>query len=386
MGAWGAVATAALLVPLLTACSPPIVFVVTTTDDGVDADPGDGICATTGGDCTLRAAVQEANAASGPVRIELSAGHVYLLSIPGLREDGSATGDLDTWADNLTVEGHGSGIDASAGSTVPLRSRDRVWDHHAGRLDLNELVLGNGRADDGGGGVRVAAGVVRITDSAVVGNTVWGGDHVDPRGIGIELLDGVLTIWSSAIRANTQTEDHDGVSAAIYQAGGSLVLYQAEVSENYSWSSTSSTGPGFHAGIYQEAGYALISTSRIADNRRSLNGIDWYGDGIHAEGTLDVFLSLISGNTTDVSGNGSIRLGGDRVQRCSASAATSIGYNRYDTLACTADPTDSSDYSAVIDQIPVGTPTLCDASTPPDVDDQPRPVGPACDVGYHELG
>lgn len=46
-------------------------FTVTTTFDtwgagASDANPGDGICATAGGECTLRAAIEEANARPGP--------------------------------------------------------------------------------------------------------------------------------------------------------------------------------------------------------------------------------------------------------------------------------------------------------------------------------
>ena len=36
-------------------------FTVNTTDDDVDVAPGDGICTTAGGTCTLRAAIQETN-------------------------------------------------------------------------------------------------------------------------------------------------------------------------------------------------------------------------------------------------------------------------------------------------------------------------------------
>ena len=42
---------------------------VNDTGDGPDASPGDGSCATSGGNCTLRAAIQEANATSGTITI-----------------------------------------------------------------------------------------------------------------------------------------------------------------------------------------------------------------------------------------------------------------------------------------------------------------------------
>ncbi len=40
-------------------------FTVDSTGDAGDATPGDGICATAGGACTLRAAVQESNTQAG---------------------------------------------------------------------------------------------------------------------------------------------------------------------------------------------------------------------------------------------------------------------------------------------------------------------------------
>ena len=56
-------------------------FTVDSTADADDANPGDGLCATAIGDCTLRAAVEEANGpAVTPDTIVLPAG-LYLLDI-----------------------------------------------------------------------------------------------------------------------------------------------------------------------------------------------------------------------------------------------------------------------------------------------------------------
>jgi CSLREA domain-containing protein len=80
-------------------------FVVNSTDDAVDASVGDGVCETAAGFCTLRAAVQEANASLGADAIILPAGN-YTLTIVGAEEDQSATGDLDI-ADDVTIIGDG---------------------------------------------------------------------------------------------------------------------------------------------------------------------------------------------------------------------------------------------------------------------------------------
>ena len=57
------------------------IFTVNSTTDAVDANPGDGTCATAGSVCTLRAAIQEANAHAGDDTIDVPAG-TYLLTIP----------------------------------------------------------------------------------------------------------------------------------------------------------------------------------------------------------------------------------------------------------------------------------------------------------------
>src|SRR5262245_17972100 len=70
-------------------------FTVNSTVDRADASPGDGVCrTTTAGECTLRAALQEANSSPGPDTITLPAG-VYALQIPTLNEDLDGTGDFD---------------------------------------------------------------------------------------------------------------------------------------------------------------------------------------------------------------------------------------------------------------------------------------------------
>jgi CSLREA domain-containing protein len=58
------------------------VFVVNSNGDAADAHVGDGICATSSGDCTLRAALQEANALGGSNTIQFSVGSGLQTIIP----------------------------------------------------------------------------------------------------------------------------------------------------------------------------------------------------------------------------------------------------------------------------------------------------------------
>lgn len=89
-------------------------FVVTSTEDAPDADPGDGLARTAAGETTLRAAVQEANANPGVDSIEIPAG-VLELNIADAGDDSAANGSLDI-TDDVRLRGAGPGetiLDAS---------------------------------------------------------------------------------------------------------------------------------------------------------------------------------------------------------------------------------------------------------------------------------
>ena len=49
-------------------------FVVNSTSDAVDINPGDGICAASANRCTIRAAIQEANTLPGADTISIPSG------------------------------------------------------------------------------------------------------------------------------------------------------------------------------------------------------------------------------------------------------------------------------------------------------------------------
>src|SRR5262245_5556279 len=84
-----------LAAALLTGCDPTIGLRVNTTVDGPDADPGDGVCEMTSGagDCSLRAAVDEANSHADVSHITVESG-TYTLTQAG-NDDTNAAGDLD---------------------------------------------------------------------------------------------------------------------------------------------------------------------------------------------------------------------------------------------------------------------------------------------------
>lgn len=86
-------------------------FTVTTSHDTVDKKVGDGKCRDHRGRCSLRAAVQEANATSRSTTIKLPKRDTIELTRNGAGNDKAAKGDLDIHG-KVTIQGTAT-IDAS---------------------------------------------------------------------------------------------------------------------------------------------------------------------------------------------------------------------------------------------------------------------------------
>ena len=117
-------------------------FQVNTLADGVDANVNDDKCLTAGGLCTLRAAIQQANALPASYEIVLPPGN-HVLSIPGTGENLGATGDLDI-DPPIEIRAPGAGATTVSGGrldrvghrvAVACRERqpgDQIRTHHHG--------------------------------------------------------------------------------------------------------------------------------------------------------------------------------------------------------------------------------------------------------------
>jgi CSLREA domain-containing protein len=134
------VAVASCLVPTASPAQtfPPLepLYVINSTFDAADANPGDNLCdadgVTVGEQCTLRAAVQEANAVPGRANITLPAGE-YTLTIPNGSPFNVTVGDLDV-TDDLIIAGagarttivQGGGRHTTTGTSKPALPRRSV--------------------------------------------------------------------------------------------------------------------------------------------------------------------------------------------------------------------------------------------------------------------
>lgn len=191
------------------------ILVVDTTADAVDAHPGDGTCSTAGGACTLRAAIQEANALAGADTITLPAG-TYTLSLVGADEDAAATGDLDITAD-LTINGGGANV-----TSIDAAGIDRVFDVvYPATVVLSGLTVTGGEVTaDNGGGI-ANAGNLTLADSTLSDNQATGDDGgLAGGGFGGAVYNtGVLTVTNSTLSSN-QAAGGAGADGSSTGAGG----------------------------------------------------------------------------------------------------------------------------------------------------------------------
>src|SRR5262245_54350739 len=223
-------------------------LMVDTTDDGVDVTPGDGKCETSTGGCTLRAAIQEANALPGADVVRLPAG-TYLIAREGSDEDHCATGDLDiTSAISITGDG-------AATTIVDANHRDRVFDVLAtGAAVITGVTIQNGSANDGAG-VRVAAGTLRLVESTLTVN------QASEAGGGIDNDAGVLEVIRSTVSGNVAHGSGGGVANS-----GTATLRNVTLSGN--------TADGLGGGL-KNLGTATLNNVTVAGN--TLSGVDTEG-------------------------------------------------------------------------------------------------------------
>ena len=134
---------------LLNAAPMAAQYTVDSFLDGQDANPADGICATLGGDCTLRAAMQQAEADNVPTVITLPEG-TYTWSL----------GELAIDQGDITVNGGGTRT-----TIVDAQGGQRFWEFDGNNtlVTIRDLELRNGLStNDPGGAFHTDADLVTV--------------------------------------------------------------------------------------------------------------------------------------------------------------------------------------------------------------------------------
>ena len=257
------------------------VFNVDDTRDLVDANTADGNCATAEGTCTLRAAIQQANALTGTSdTINLPAG-IYALTRAGLAENGAATGDLDV-TDPVDIVGPDR-----ESTTIDAKGLDRVF-HILGvtNASIQGVTIRGGAMGDPtfpdylGGGVLVENGSsLDLSDCAVISNDANAGG-------------GIYTLPSSQLTASDCSfRNNSALDLGFTNAEGSAILDQGtldldrvEISANHGSVATGAV-------VSSNATSASIRNTTISNNQDA---------GLRTQNTeLDLENSTIYGNAAD---------------------------------------------------------------------------------------
>ena len=329
----------------------PRVLLSTVTTPLDTLDPNDG-------QLSLREAIIEANTQPGDDTVTLGEG-TFTLSIAGIDEDASATGDLDI-TDNLTLVGAGADR-----TIIDADSLDRVLHILGGAsVSISGVTIRGGldRSDIGkGGGILNSQSDLIITESQIQENE--SGD-----GGGIYNFGGSLTVIRSTIALNKALSGPEsGFGGGIVTTDGTVFVQDSTISNNLSG--------GEGGGVVVGSSSLTLLRSTIVQNRMRLISSDG-GGGVYIspffDGSVEVSNTIIADNIADVGINpdvlGSFTSQGNNLI---GDAGTSTGF----TDGVNADQVGSS--ASPID--PVLTPLGYDGG--PTWTHAPLPGSPVIDAG-----
>ncbi|QDV05059.1 hypothetical protein Poly30_05540 [Planctomycetes bacterium Poly30] len=302
----------ALALPAL--ASAQTTFIVNTTTDTVDANPGDGMAQDALGATSLRAAVQEANATADQVTIILQSNALYQLTLLGAGEEFAATGDLD-FRGNIVVEGNGATIDGMGADRVidsPYRYRTRIRNV---KLTGGAVVSENGGAARNGG--LLALDGCEIFDCSATGAGASGGGASNTGGLlwvrgttirnctatraggGIECNEGITNVSDSLLLDN-MTGPMPGNGGGLHLTGAGKVIFESTEMRGNSASSEGGGAWNSSTGIMSFSFCEAIGNEALGTDATNGGG-GLFNDG----GSMTVDLCDIRENTaTEGSGSG----------------------------------------------------------------------------------
>ncbi len=286
-------------------------FNVNTELDEPDKTGFDGICETPKGDCSLRAAIMQANDLTGPrtTHIVLPAGN-YKLTTPGTNPDYDFSGDLNLTSplsagQVISIEGA-----SAASSVIDADQIDRVMTIDRDRIAIiSNVTISHGYLTSTGGGGIQLDGTLTLRDSIVADNSSSFGagisvsrlgnldvqrttfvNNVASTSGGAAFVEGTATFLETSMTGNSSAKG----GAAFISAMGSTVQGRATFRE----SSMTGNHSGDGGAIYAIASLDLINCT-ISGNAAARDG-----GGIWNFGQSSIVNSTISGNTAGRDGGG----------------------------------------------------------------------------------
>jgi len=274
-----------------------VALVVDVTADELDATPGDGLCATAGGGCSLRAALQEVNAAADGGTVTFAFAEytnlTFATALPTVTKSLTLDGpDLVT-----VVLGRQLGGPAADGRVLTL-------DPGAGaQVTLRDLRLGGGNVIGSGGAISATSGSLTLVNVTVVASTasLFGGG-VSFAGGGALVLEGCY------LEGNLATSSPPSSSTAVGGAlrfdgtnGGSLLVRESAFVGNQA-----AAGGG---GLSVSGGVAELRNVTMTQNSAYPRVDAWGGAVLADAATLSLRHVTLTGNGAAVAGGLALRSG-----------------------------------------------------------------------------
>lgn len=285
----------------------PVIFYVNTTDDAYDNNVGDGVCQTSLGNCSLRAAIQEANlmdTLEADVIINVPPGTYTLLNTTNggahlsiRRESIWPVAIRGSGSEKTIIQGNGSARIFNIYYTAVLQDMTIRYGQQqktgfGGAIaigDVSMLVLTDSVVKDSeaayGGGIYVTTysgySYLYLNNTTIMGNSAtYGG--------GINNGCGKVWIHNSTINNNYADVTGGGIEN---DSCGELVVENSTISSNEAF-----VGGGIYQ--YNDLSEARIYNSTIKSNRATGPG----GGGIELDpngGILTLSNTIVSGNYSD---------------------------------------------------------------------------------------
>jgi CSLREA domain-containing protein len=315
------IALSALFTSLIAPTASASNFIVNSLGDTPDALTSDGLCADAGGACTLRAAIQQANADPS--------GDVIGFSVNGTI---NLTSALPSFSKSMTISGPGAGqLTVRRNSAEPYR----IFVVNAGAdITMSGLTVSNGLAplpvnggpSQEGGGIYNAGGMA-LTGVTVSGNATSNSPAsatpVAPSGGGGIYNSGTLLMTDCNVSENSTGSALAGTSLSGGNGGGilntgTLIMHGSSISFNHTGAggdgAINGGAGGAGGGLFNapSATLAILSQCDVSENTTgrgataqfdtfapsATNGNGGNGGGIYNASSMSLGSTIIARNVT----------------------------------------------------------------------------------------
>src|SRR5215203_6642061 len=175
-------------------------FTVNSTADTIDANPGDGLCADSNGQCTLRAAIEESNQEPTP---NVTSTNVIIFALPNPAVIDLTLGELNITS-GIWIFGPGARRLTVQRSFAPGTANFRIFRvaSNGPGVEIRRMSIRNGNAGSQNGGgilVDVDSGV-HVADVAITSNSGANGGGIAVAGRTLILSRVLVTSNSAAFK------------------------------------------------------------------------------------------------------------------------------------------------------------------------------------------